>query len=303
VPRNQGSFTNPLLGRMGRWITLTMVVATFLVPAPAQATYPGQNGVIAFDLDGITLINPDGTDQHALTDRGSSAAWSADGSTIYFYYAGIWSIHPDGSGLKRITLGPDSNPWPLPDGSVVFERYEGCCESDLWLKVPGRNAFRLTDAPGRDEFPTVSPDGRKIAFLRECRLAGCAYWYLMMINADGTHLRTLARDVAEGGTIDWSPDGSLVAFVRLLPNFAQGIFLFDVRTGQETRVGDLMSYEAGYNSVEFAPDGSKLLVSSASDIGDYMFTVNLDGSDLQYIDICCPGEEGLYFGQAAWQPL
>ena len=205
-------------------LTLVACLAGILLPTPARATYPGQNGLIAFDInvvsppsEGLTLINPDGTDQHTITDRGSQASWSADGSTIYFtrydnfINEGIWSIHPDGSGLTRVTEPKqwwDISPWPMSDGSVVFESnrgHPGCCDTDLWLKVPGQKAFRLTATPDEDMQPVASPDGRRIAFIRFHLNVGSD---LMVMNADGTHPRVLVRGVDWSG-IDWSPDGTL----------------------------------------------------------------------------------------------
>jgi Tol biopolymer transport system component len=266
--------------------------------------------MIAFDLNGITLMNPDGTGQHTISSTGTEAAWSADGSRVYFSDGGrIWSIRSDGTALRTITRPnpqwADVNPWPLPDGSVVFESnrgHVGCCERDIWRKDPGRRAFRLTTTPDSDELPVASPDGTKIAFIRasKCLSAACVSPNLMMMDADGTHVRGLARRV-DYASIDWSPDGTLVSFARLVDGPEQGIFLVDVGTGQVRRVGDLLSYEAGWGSIEFAPDGTKLLVVSDSGYGDFMFTVNLDGSDVQYINLCRCDE--LYFGRAAWQPV
>jgi Tol biopolymer transport system component len=120
-----------------------------------------------------------------------------------------------------------------------------------------------------------------------------------MMDADGNNVRLLAGHV-EYASIDWSPDGTLVSFARLVSGPEEGIFLVDVNTGQVTRVGDLLSFEAGWSSIEFAPDGTRLLVVSGSSSGDTMFTVNLDGTDVHYIHIS--GDE-IYIGRAAWQPI
>jgi Tol biopolymer transport system component len=287
-------------------VSAACLVAVLALPTPAGATYPGQTGVIAFDPDGITLINPDGTGKHSITDAGSFPAWSADGSKIYFSNGGIWSIRPDGTGLRKVTRPGqwmDVSPWPLPDGSVVFESdrgHPGCCDRDLWRKVPGRKAFRLTATPDSDRLPVASPDGKEIAFLRSsrCQTAGCVSQNLFMMDADGANVRLLARRV-EYTSSDWSPDGTLVSFSREVEGPEEGIFLVDVTTGQVRRVGDLLSFEAGWGSIEFAPDGTKLLVVSDSSAGDFLFTVNFDGSDVRYVNLCC---DEIYFGRAAWQP-
>ncbi|MEU1279387.1 hypothetical protein [Streptomyces sp. NPDC005805] len=76
----------------------------------------------------------------------------------------------DGSVL-RLTSGRDAaHPRLTPDRrAVVFDSAEprpgGGTQRDLWLvRTDGTGLTRLTDTPANEEHPTLSPDGRRIAF-------------------------------------------------------------------------------------------------------------------------------------------
>ncbi|MTE17744.1 hypothetical protein F0L17_01065 [Streptomyces sp. TRM43335] len=77
----------------------------------------------------------------------------------------------DGS-VRRLTDGRDAaHPRLTPDGqAVVFDSAEpggpgGQTQRDLWLvRTDGTGLTRLTDTPSDEEHPTVSPDGRRLAY-------------------------------------------------------------------------------------------------------------------------------------------
>jgi hypothetical protein len=77
-------------GRSGLKFRLSIAVLAIastaaLLPASAEAAFPGQNGKIAFSCPLICTMNPDGTGRTAVTSiLGRDAAWSADGTKIAF---------------------------------------------------------------------------------------------------------------------------------------------------------------------------------------------------------------------------
>ena len=79
-------------------LALGFVLALFLgVPATAHATFPGDNGKIAFSRAGdIWTMNPDGTGPLNLTNDAAmqgSPAWSPDGGRIAFEESGkVWTM-------------------------------------------------------------------------------------------------------------------------------------------------------------------------------------------------------------------
>src|SRR5215831_19129002 len=90
--------------------SLLLVSAGFiLLPTPAHATFPGNNGRIAFIFGpDIYTMNPDGSDVKQLTNVGESVAfwesWSPDGKQLVFnvfsppnFVGEIWLMNADGS--------------------------------------------------------------------------------------------------------------------------------------------------------------------------------------------------------------
>ncbi|MFF5718275.1 hypothetical protein [Streptomyces buecherae] len=77
----------------------------------------------------------------------------------------------DGS-VRRLTSGHDAaHPRLTPDGqAVVFDSAESAGpgdrrQRDLWLvRVDGSGLTRLTGTPANEEWPTVSPDGQRLAY-------------------------------------------------------------------------------------------------------------------------------------------
>jgi dipeptidyl aminopeptidase/acylaminoacyl peptidase len=133
----------------------------------------------------------------------------------------IYTVRPDGRGLHRLTvpptrqqLGGDSGPVWSPDGRrIIFER-----DLTYW----GTDRFRLATVPAAggltrqltrgpyDAMPTLSPSGRRIAFVR----LTSATLSLYTIDRRGRHA---ARLLSDGLDISpaWSPDGKTIAFSRL----------------------------------------------------------------------------------------
>lgn len=76
----------------------------------------------------------------------------------------------DGS-VRRLTSGRDvENPRLTPDGkAVVFDSSESAAaggrQRDLWLvRTDGTGLTRLTDTPANEAWPTVSPEGGRLAY-------------------------------------------------------------------------------------------------------------------------------------------
>ena len=95
-----------------------------LVPASAQASFPGANGKIAFVRAGdIWTMDPDGTNQVNLTNDApvqNNPAWSADGNRIAFdqnvataALATGWArCSPTGANRTLIETGGHDHPGP-----------------------------------------------------------------------------------------------------------------------------------------------------------------------------------------------
>jgi Tol biopolymer transport system component len=141
-------------------------------------TWSPDGRIVYFNVaDGnIWLMGADGSNPKQLTSNTEEAnlfpRFSPDGQYIVFDSdrAGslqIWRIDSDGNNPKQLTDSPFQD-WSLdcsPDGKwVVYSKWGP--EKGIW-KVPmeGGNPVRLTGT--EEHFPTISPDGRMIAYSYE----------------------------------------------------------------------------------------------------------------------------------------
>jgi len=197
-------------------------------PSPAQASFPGHNGLIAWTRTFLTtdsevyVMNPDGTDQHALTDNTSNdadPAWSPDGSQLAFESVtgnafNLYVIDADGTSVRQITYDThrtDVQPaWSFDGVRLAFSRQKMDGTGGIWVvHVDGSKLKRLTGEAGANSRPAWSPDGSTIAFVSD-RSGNHDLW---LMDSDGSNKRPLTTtpDVQEDNP-NWSPDGTEVIF-------------------------------------------------------------------------------------------
>ena len=113
----------------------------------------------------------------------------------------------------------------------------------------GTNLVNMTrDHPdGADIFPSVSPDGTRIAFLRR----EGSVMHLAVVGLDGAPARVIARDV-RGVQPTWSVDGREIAFTACCEDEGAQHYAIGPTGEGRRRIGE------GFYPIAWSPDGSRV---------------------------------------------
>ena len=275
---------------MRRVAAIAVVLCAFGVVPAAHATFPGQNGKIAFvhwaDDDtwhAIYTVNPDSSDLTRL-GHGYEPEWSPDGTKIAFsYQSEIWIMDADGSNRTQVTTTGGQDPAWSPSGDeLVFVGPD--FERDLMVINVDGTDLRTIHTDGCDFAPDWSPSGTEIAVQSICGGDG-----LVAVSPDGGTVRDLG---VFGGAPDWSPGGAWLTL-----GGGPGIAVISAQGGPIARIGG----DPQPGLAAWSPDGSRI-VYSPGDNGntrpDGIFHMNLVGGDLVEV---VPTMRRKHF--PTWQPL
>ncbi len=139
-----------LLVAVGLLIVLMMLVIEARL---AEATFPGQNGKIAYEIGEVMYtINPDGSGKTKLT-KGMAPSFSPDGKKIvYSRWDGhdfeIHTINANGGGKTRLTSNSTNDFYPCysPAGKrIAYMGYDGNDWEIYTMKVGGGGRIKVTD--------------------------------------------------------------------------------------------------------------------------------------------------------------
>jgi Tol biopolymer transport system component len=155
-----------------------------------------------------------------------SARWSPRGDAVYYLrfadgVGAVWKL-----GVSSATADPTGKPALLVAGLQAGVFFNVSADgkrllyirdvfySNLWLarregSVPDKvTANQLTTGTQEDDSPSVSPDGRQVAFMRW----GAQGSNIFVVPAEGGPVRQLTFWTSSNFTPVWSPDGQEIAF-------------------------------------------------------------------------------------------
>ena len=274
------------------------------LPILFQSTRDGDNFYHVYGM------NADGSNPTSIGDPSSVGFWGryspnrqqivfgrrvADpNSPVGFRYQ-IFVMDADGTNQVNISndlMHHHNTPAWSPDGRIAFvsDPLDNSAPRDLWImNADGSNRQLVYHSTGvfGAWYPSVSPDGTKIAFSDDSR-GGLNHDDIYVINPDGSNLRQLTNSPALDYGPNWSPDGTKIAFTReRVPSFTPGSIAGN---------GDIYVMNAdGSNQIPltnhgnddfyptWSPDGSKIVFNRGrgnanSEMID-VYVMNADGSN------------------------
>lgn len=109
--------------------------------------------------------------------------------------------------------GSNFDPMVSRDGqTLLFSSTQHRPTSDIYMQhVGSRVITRLTDDPGQDVMPSLSPDGKRVAFASN--RAGS--WDIYIMPVTGGKAVQVTADVSNDLSPSWAPDGQSLVFCRL----------------------------------------------------------------------------------------
>jgi TolB protein len=195
---------------------------------------------------------------HAFTYGGRTGVFTATMETLEF----------------NVPLEDERFAVPIADEFIAFYS-ERDGNAEIYVMAPdGSHLQRLTNAPGDDMTPAVSPDGRQIAFNSERDGNGEIY----VMNTDGSDQRRLTDMPTEASQPAWSPDGARIAFVS--GPRATDIYVMNADGSDLQHLTDTPVIE--WRPV-WSPDGARIMFNSDRD-GDFeIYVMDADGGNVQQI--------------------
>jgi TolB protein len=140
------------------------------------------------------------------------------------------------------------------------------------MNADGTGVRQLTTHPGRDVWPTWSPDGKRIAFMSERH--GRWNTFLMDVQTGESSIQLMV-ETGINWEPAWSPDGEWIAFSSPRTGESE-LYLWEVSSGEMLRLtaNDVVD---GYPS--WSPDGTQLAYLTDRDGNWEIYVMNPDGSD------------------------
>jgi Tol biopolymer transport system component len=254
----------------GSLLACLAALVVLLGAEPAEAAFEGKNGPIAFDRGGdIWTMARSGKGEKSVIQNPTlvegQPAWSADGEMIAFQEgmadtaSSIGVARANGNRRKTVT-NTNSTPGVFDEGpswtpggkTIVFERDfvsagpAATTNADLYtVNVRTKRERPLLEGSTDDDDPAVSPNGRRIAFVRSSETSQDTI-YLMRSNGAGL------RALTPGSDPTWSPDGKQIAFER-----DESLYVVTVRNGQVQPVAGASSGQQ--ENPAWSPNGRFLL--------------------------------------------
>lgn len=136
--------------------------------------------------------------------------------------------------------------------------------------TPPPRVYPLTDVTFDEQFPSISPDGKRVAYSR--KLPGEAVYDLYVKEVGGPAPRKITSSEADSMWPAWSPDGETIAYTRRYPDHGE------VRVVSPLGRGDGMLVrlnKSQHSTMAWTPDGKALVYSDNAYPGGGIFLFSM----------------------------
>jgi Tol biopolymer transport system component len=226
-----------------------------------------------------TAISPDGKwVVYAQKDGDQQSLWMRQTATN----SAIQIVPSAAVQIGRETFSPDGN-------YVYYFVTDASDPSGVLYQAPTIGGPPKKILNGIASPVTFSPDGKRIAFIRNDEVA-TAEDQLIVANADGTGEHKLAARKGDEWFgfptgCGWSPDGRVIACAggRYKTQFNQAIIITDVESGEEKELATYAFSDLG--RLSWLSDGSGLLVNAAEpgSAFDQIWSISYPGGEARKI--------------------
>jgi len=222
---NDGEYLSIAGQKLGEWYQVRM--------PNGKTGWMNQTDFMPIRLEGDFTLNADlvrGFRNLALPPKADNPSWSPDGSTVLFfdnistkglYWRGgsIWIISGDDSNPKWVADGAFYNPrisWSGKSDAFTIENLSGTNRQVWMARFNGTGLRKIAEG----EAPSVSPDGKKVAFIRRDKDINTVWTYdlsngiskkLLDVHVKGSQIYAAYGYLADIELPSWSPDSSLLA--------------------------------------------------------------------------------------------